>query len=347
MRRAKGMKTIPVQQAVGTILAHDITRIVPGQSKGPAFRKGHVIRPEDIPGLLQIGKENLYVFDLQQGFVHEDEAAQRVALAASGPGLTLSEPSEGKVTLRASRDGLLLVDVDGLKRLNSIEDMVFASLHSHQQVRQGQAVAGTRVVPLVIEEEKLRRAEAACAESRPLIQVRPFRTTRVGMVTTGSEVYSGRIQDGFGPVLRRKFEALGSSVFRQILVSDDEAMTAQAIRQLLDEGAGMVVVTGGMSVDPDDRTPSAIRAAGAQILTYGAPVLPGAMFLLGHIGDVPVLGLPGCVMYHKASIFDLIVPRLLAGESVTREDIAALGHGGFCAGCADCRYPTCPFGKGQ
>ncbi len=346
MRCIKGMKAIPVQEAVGTVLGHDLTRIVPGQAKGPAFRKGHVIRPEDIPGLLRIGKEHLYVFDLKQGFVHEDEAALRLARAATGPGLELSQPSEGKVTLRAAHDGLLCVDAAGLLKLNSIEDMVFATLHTGQQVRRGQAVAGTRVVPLVIEEEKLRRAESVCAPG-PFLQVKPFKTARVGMVTTGSEVFHGRIQDGFGPVVRRKFEALGSAVFRQILVSDDEAVTAQAILDLLAEDADMIVVTGGMSVDPDDRTPSAIRAAGARVVAYGAPVLPGAMFLLAFIGKVPVLGLPGCVMYHKASIFDLIVPRLLAGETVTREHIAALGHGGFCSGCAECRYPVCPFGKGQ
>jgi len=346
MRPTKGMKTIPVQEAVGTVLGHDLTRIVPGRSKGPAFRRGHVIRPEDIPGLLQIGKDNIYVFDLQQGFVHEDEAARRIAVAAAGPGLNLSEPSEGKITLTAAHDGLLSVDVDALRELNSVDDMVFATLHGNQRVRAGQAVAGTRVVPLVIEEEKLKRAESVCARGS-IIRVKAFRCLRVGMVTTGSEVYHGRIQDGFGPVVREKFHDLGSEVFRQILVSDDEAMTAGAIRELLDAGAEMIVATGGMSVDPDDRTPSAIRSAGARVVTYGAPVLPGAMFLLAFIGEVPVLGLPGCVMYHEASIFDLIVPRLLAGDTVTKEDIVALGHGGFCSGCAQCRFPICPFGKGR
>lgn len=345
MRSAKGMRTIPVQEAVGTVLCHDLTRIEPGRRKGPAFRKGHVVRPEDIPDLLRIGKENLYVFDLKQGFVHEDEAAGRLARAAAGPGLALSTPCEGKITLTAARQGLLCVDRGLLRRLNGVDDVVFATLHTGQVVNAGQAVAGTRVVPLVVEKEKLKRAEAVCAEGT-VIQVKELRAARVGLVTTGSEVYSGRIEDGFGPVLRNKLSALGSEVFRQILVSDDEAMTASAIRELIGEGADMVLVTGGMSVDPDDRTPSAIRAAGAKVLIYGAPVLPGAMFLLARLGQVPVLGLPGCVMYHRSSIFDLVVPRLLAGEEVTREDVLDLGHGGFCAGCAECRYPLCPFGKG-
>ena len=230
--------------------------------------------------------------------------------------------------------------------MNSIEDIVFGTIHTDQQVKAGQNIAGTRVIPLVIEKDKIAQAEALCKEGFPMIRVRPFKPHRVGLVTTGSEVYSGRIKDTFGPVVKRKFEELGSSITRQILVSDDVDMTVGAIKTLIDEGAEMVAVTGGMSVDPDDQTPFSIRSAGGKIVTYGAPVFPGAMFLLAFIGDIPVVGLPGCVMYYNASIFDLVVPRLLAGDSVTREDIVALGHGGFCEGCSTCRYPVCGFGKG-
>jgi len=346
MRMMKGMKAIPVSEAVGTVLGHDITRIVPGKEKCTAYRKGHVITREDIPGLLTVGKEHIFVFDLSLGMVHEDDAALRLANCAKGRGITLTAPSEGKVTLKAAHAGLLKVDAERLTTLNSIADIVFATAHSNQQVAAGQPVAGTRVVPLVIEEEKLSRAELVL-EGPPLIEVKPFRPARVGMVTTGSEVFTGRIQDGFGPVVRRKFEALGSEVFRQIIVNDEIPMCVNAIRELLAEGAEMIVVTGGMSVDPDDQTPASIREAGGRVIGYGAPVLPGAMFLLAMIGRVPVLGLPGCVMYHKASIFDLIVPRLLAGETVERRDIAALGHGGLCMACPECRYPICPFGKGN
>jgi len=200
-----------------------------------------------------------------------------------------------------------------------------------QEVHEGQAVGGTRIIPLLIDEEKTIRLENTV--SSPVLEVLPCRPLKVGMVTTGNEVYTGRIQDAFGPVLKQKFENLGSTIIGQTF-SDDSV-----------EMAEMVVCTGGMSVDPDDRTPSAIRAAGGNVITYGAPTFPGAMFLLAHIGNIPVLGLPGCVMYHKASIFDLIVPRLLAGVPVTRQDIVSLGHGGFCAGCGDCRYPRCAFGK--
>ena len=278
--------------------------------------------------------------------LHENEAAERMSRAAAGFGIRLTAPSEGRVNLVAAINGLLVVNVEALTRINSIANIVFATLHSHQQVYVDQPLAGTRVVPLVIDEGPIRRVEQICAESRPVVQVKPFRSCRVGIVTTGSEVYHGRIQDAFGPVVGKKFKMLGSQVMRQILVSDDRQMTVNAIRELIAEGAEMVMVTGGMSVDPDDQTPASIRAAGGNVITYGAPVFPGAMFMLAYIGDVPVAGLPGCVMYYRTSIFDLVIPRLLAGEGVTRDTIAAMGHGGFCSGCPACRYPQCAFGKG-
>jgi len=339
------MKVIQVENAVGTVLCQDITRIVPGGEKGPVFRRGHVVAEEDIPALLNIGKEHLYVYDPRDGYVHEDDAAMRIAVAATGPGIELLSPCEGKITLRADRDGLLDIDTDTLFRLNSVKDVIFGTIHSNQPVKKGRALAGTRVIPLVVPDDTVAEAEALLRENGPLIQVRRLEPHRVGIVTTGSEVYTGRIQDKFGPVLRRKFEQYGSTILGQRLVSDDPEMTAQAIRDFVSEGADFVVVTGGMSVDPDDQTPTAIRMTGADEVVYGAPTFPGAMFLLARLGEVAVLGLPGCVMYYRASIFDLIVPRLLAGKDVKREDIISLGHGGFCEGCAECRYPVCGFGK--
>nr|WP_308584888.1 molybdopterin-binding protein [uncultured Desulfovibrio sp.] len=341
------MKTIHVHDAVGSVLCHDITRIIPGESKGPVFRKGHVVREEDVEVLLQVGKEHLYVFESLPGMVHENDAAARVISAVSGGNLTCTEPKEGRIDLKAACDGLLRVDVPVLNRINSLGEISVATIHTMQHVTKGRSVAGARVVPLMIEDEKLRQLESFV--DGPVVEVLPLRRARVGVVTTGSEVFYGRIQDAFGPVLRKKFVALGSTVVGQTLTSDEVPMTAGAIRDFLEQGADFIVVTGGMSVDPDDRTPTAIRASGAGVVSYGAPVYPGAMFLLayaqGAAGRVPVLGLPGCVMYHKASIFDLVVPRLLAGIEVTAADVAALGHGGFCSQCEECRYPVCPFGK--
>jgi len=338
------MKTVPVQEAIGMVLCHDMTKIVPGESKGPAFKKGHVISEEDIPTLLEIGKEHIYVLNMEKDCIHEDEAAIRISKAAVGPGITLSEVSEGRINFEAS-SGLLHVNVEALNRINSIEEVVLATIHDGQQVIESQPVAGTRVVPLVIKEEKIQQVEEICAEYGYVVGIKPLKHHNVGLVTTGSEVFHGRIKDKFGPVIRNKFDKLGSTVMDQRLTSDDPNMTRDAILAFIAEGAEMVVVTGGMSVDPDDQTPTAIRATGAEVITYGSPTFPGVMFMIADLNGVPILGLPGCVMYYRASIFDLIVPRLLAGNIITREDIVTMGHGGFCASCDVCRYPICPFGK--
>ncbi|MGO9377541.1 MAG: molybdopterin-binding protein [Dissulfurispiraceae bacterium] len=340
------MKTISVHEAEGTILCHDITEIVHDKFKGRAFKKGHIICREDIPKLLDLGKEHIYVWELDENTLHENEGAMRIGNAAAGPGLRLSEPSEGKVELKAEISGLLKIDTGALDEINDIDQIVLASIHSNQMVTVGKVVAGCRVVPLVIDAEKIRQVENIGRLNFPVLEIKPLRALKIGIVTTGSEVYRGRIQDQFGPVLDKKLTDLGSRVLRRIFVDDNIAMISQAIQTLIQEGAEMVITTGGMSVDPDDVTPAGIRAACGRIVAYGAPVLPGSMFMLAYIGNIPVIGLPGCVMYHKTTIFDLLVPRILAGEELTRKDITRLGHGGLCSGCDPCRYPNCSFGKG-
>ncbi|MFP4049528.1 MAG: molybdopterin-binding protein [Desulfovermiculus sp.] len=326
-----------VQQAVGMVLGHDITQIVPNKFKGAALKKGHVIQESDIPLLLSMGKRQVYVLNLEHGFVHEEEAAQRIASAAAGHNLFLGEPGEGKVNITARSQGLLKVTVELL--------VMFATIHSNQVVARDQPVAGTRVIPLIVPEECVRRVEKIC-EGRTVLEVKSLRPANVGLIVTGSEVYEGLIQDAFSPVVRHKFEQVGSKIMQQVQVSDDLDKTVEAIWNLIENGADFIALTGGMSVDPDDQTPAAIRATGAEITTYGAPVLPGAMFMLAWLKGVPIIGLPGCVMYYKASIFDLVVPRLLAGEQVTRKDIVSLAHGGMCLNCSNCTYPRCSFGKG-
>lgn len=340
------MKVVSVYQAEGMVLCHDITEIVPGKFKGKAFKKGHVIRKEDIPKLLTIGKEKIYVWEVSEKTLHENDAALRLAKAVAGSGVVLAEPSEGKVEIKAGISGLLKVNSAALERINDIDQLAVATLHANQVVEAGKKLAGCKVIPLVIELEKIKNAEQLCAACYPVVEVKPLQSCKVGIVTTGSEIYHGRIQDCFGPVLTEKFGHLGSSILQQIIVTDDIDMIADAIHRLLDAGAEMIVTTGGMSVDPDDVTPAAIRAAGGEFALYGAPTLPGAMFMLAYFGDVPVLGLPGCVMYHKSTIFDLVVPRLLAGEKLVKRDISKLGYGGLCLNCEECRYPECGFGKG-
>lgn len=342
------MRMVSVYEAAGMVLGHDLTEIVPGKVKSRAFKKGHIVRREDIPKLLNIGKENLYVWEINDKVVHENDAALRMAQAVGGPGICMDEPSEGKVELRASMTGLLKINTLALEEINEIEEVAVPTLHTNQMVAAGKIVAGCKIIPLVMDVSQLKKIEEICAAHYPLITVKALKSLKVGVVTTGNEVYYGRITDQFGPVLERKFSEWGSStIIRQIFVTDDSKMIAAAIHQLLAEGAELIVTTGGMAVDPDDVTPQGIRESGGHIVSYGAPTLPGSMFMLAYLGKVPVLGLPGCVMFHKNTIFDLLVPRILAGEELTRRDIIRLAHGGLCANCSECRYPDCAFGKGS
>ena len=340
----QAMQSISVENAIGMMLWHDMTRIVPGESKGPEFRKGHIVREEDIPLLLEMGKEHVYVMELTPDILHEDQAARRLANAAAGSGITLSQPCEGRVNLVASHDGLLKIDTRTLGELNALENIMFATLHTNQRVAAGTTVAGTRVIPLAIPEEQVAEAENLCRQ-RPLVEVKVFQPHRVGLIVTGSEIFHGRIKDAFSPIVEKKFNQLGSVVIGRRYTSDDKDKTVAAIHELVEAGAECIALTGGMSVDPDDQTPGSIRASGAEVITYGVPILPGAMFMLAYLGDTPVIGLPGCVMYYKASIFDLVVPRLMTGERLKRSDFVNLGHGGLCMGCEVCRYPHCSFGK--
>ena len=340
------MEKIKVKDSVGAVLIHDMTQIIPGVIKGPRFRKGHIVREEDIPVLLSMGKEHVYVWDPTPGLIHENEAAERLALAVSGPGLNIDDPKEGKVNLTAAYDGLLYASEDGIRALNDLENIILATLHNYYPVKKGDKVAGTRVVPLMIDEKLIMDAEQiAQTFSNPILDVRPLQQRKVGIVTTGSEVYHGRVQDKFGPVLRDKIKSWGSDVIGQTFANDEISLIQHCIQEHLDQGAEMILVSGGMSVDPDDVTPTAIKEMGAELITYGAPVLPGAMFLLAYIGDVPIMGLPGCVMYSKTTVFDLIAPRLLTGERISRRDITKLGLGGLCLDCPVCTYPRCSFGK--
>lgn len=338
------MNMIAVEKSVGMVLAHDMTEIIPGKSKGAAFKKGHIIKKEDIPRLLNMGKEHIFVMEYKDGEIHENEAALRMARAAAGQGIMLSEPSEGKVNLLANRTGLLKVNTEALFGINSIEEIILATLHTDRLVDENAIVASAKIIPLKIDEKKLTAMETIGTENSPVIQIVPLHKLKAGVVTTGNEIYYKRIPDQFGPVLTEKFRELGSEVMEQIFSKDDPKMIAASIKTLIKAGADIILVTGGMSVDPDDVTPTGVKMAGAQILSYGAPTMPGAMFLLSYINDIPVLGLPGCVMYNKRTIFDLVVPRLAAGERVERKDLIRYAHGGLCSNCKACQYPNCGFG---
>jgi len=339
------MKLINTTDAVGHILCHDITQIIKGEKKGPVFRKGHIVMEEDIPVLLSVGKDHLYIWEKTEGILHENEAAVRLYSLCENESIYPStEIKEGKIEAFAAKDGLFLIDVDKLNKVNMLEEIMIATRHNNQVVKKGDKLAGMRVIPLVIEEEKLDNA-AKVTDGVPLLCVKEFHKKKVGIVTTGNEVFLGRIKDTFGPVIIEKLGEFPTEILGQTIVNDELENIKNAILDFIAQGADMVVCTGGMSVDPDDMTPGAIRATGADIVSYGAPVLPGAMMLVSYYnGNIPVVGLPGCVMYAKRTIFDLVLPKLMADVPVTKKDLASLGHGGLCLSCDVCTFPNCGFG---
>ena len=339
------MKLIKTEEAVGHVLCHDLTQIIKDQYKDARFRKGHVVTEEDIPVLLSMGKEHLYVWEMTPGMLHENDGAERLYALCANDHMDRSEVKEGKIELKAACDGLFRVNSEKLIAVNTIEDLMIATRKGGTAVRKGDKLAGMRVIPLIIPEEKLRAAEQAAGDA-PLLELKPWVRKTAAIVATGSEVKKGLIQDTFTPVVKEKLAACGIETISIAYSGDGVENVANAVTEARKTGADAILCTGGMSVDPDDNTPGGIKASGAKIVTYGAPVLPGAMFLLGYYDDgTPVMGLPGCVMYAGATIFDLILPFVAADVPVTRQQIVALGEGGLCLGCKPCHWPLCPFGK--
>jgi len=322
------LKVVPVEEAVGMPLAHDITEIVPGKHKGPAFRRGHIVRPEDVSKLLDLGKAHLYIMGLEEGELHEEDAAKRLARAAAGANIRLTDPVEGRVNLVAEISGLLKVDADRLYRFNALGDLILATLPSDRYVKKGDVLAGTRTIPVVVKEDLIKKAETVCKE-KPIVTILPTPSRRIHLIVTGSEVFSGRIQDGFEAVVRRKVTEMGSDLEAVKLAPDEPAKIAAHIKDSYQAGAEIILVSGGMSVDPDDLSPEGIRQSGAAVECHGFPVLPGSMFLMAYLKETPILGLSGCVLHDPVSAFDLLLPRLLAGDRISRSDIVSMGHGGL------------------
>lgn len=337
---------IKVEEAIGLKLAHDLTRIVPGKFKGAAFRRGHVVRKSDISKLLDLGKKQVYVLKLGKSELHEDEAARRIARAISGKGLCLGGPREGKIDFLAKIFGLLKVNITTLAKVNSLGSIIVSTRHNLTSARPGEIVAGTRIIPLTIQEGKVRKIEEICRKEGPVVEVLPFRPKKVGILVTGSEIFEGQIKDQSAAIVRRKVEAFGSRVVKEAVVSDDVLQIAREIRKIKSAGCQVIVATGGLSVDPDDVTLEGIRKSGAEIIFYGVPVLPGCMSAYARLGRTIILGVPACLVHDPVIAFDLFLPRVLADDPISPEDVACLGHGGLCWKCTACRYPVCPYGKG-
>ncbi len=366
------LRTLPVAEAVGTVLAHDITEIRPGEFKGRAFAKGHIIREEDVCHLQRLGKEHLFVLNFSADEMHEDDAAYELAHALMGQGVRIKEaPKEGKVSLIAEYDGLLKIDKEALLAFNMLGEVMCATLHNNTVVSKDRKIADTRAIPLIVKRGVVSAAVKIGKQANGIIEIRKLRRPKVGVVITGNEVYHGRINDAFAPVIRKKIEAVRGEIVGIHYAPDDEAFIEEKLRNLLDAGADLLITTGGMSVDPDDVTRFAIRNLGATDITYGSAVLPGAMFLIAYLSRehgewemgqgspeildsyiqasnaelIPILGIPACGMYANTTIFDIVLPRVLCGEKIGRKELAELGHGGLCLKCDVCRYPICPFGK--
>ncbi len=339
-------RTIPVDEAVGTTLAHDMTEIIPGESKGPAFKKGHKVTSGDVCRLMRMGKNNLYVLDLEDDQVHEDEAVNELAAALAGPGVIFSgSPREGKLELKAAYPGLFKVNIEALTEFNMIQDVMCAAIHNNTSVKTNNSLAATRAIPLVIHKNELAKAVALARKHYPIFSVKMFNPLKIRLAITGNEVYKGLVKDKFQAIVKKKVEALGGTLEEAVILPDDEEMISQQIQTYLKKDTDLIITTGGMSVDPDDVTRAGIENSGFEQTMYSSAVLPGAMFLLGYHENVSIMGLPACGLYHRVTIFDLILPRLMAGEKPTQRDLAGLSHGGLCLNCKTCRFPACSFGK--
>ena len=339
------MKKVKVENAVGMVLAHDITRIIPGRFKGVGFKKGHIVQEKDIRELKKLGKNHIYVLNLSAGKLHEDDAALRIAFAISGDQLHWTEPVEGKSSIISNTSGVVKVNPAALLRINKLGEIIVSTLKNNFPCQKNQIVAATRIIPLAIRTKKIERLELLVQSEHPVINVKPFRKLKVGAVVTGSEICEGLIQDEFDKFVGKKVNAYGSRVVKKIQSPDNPIDIGNAVAELRALGCDLILTTGGLSVDPDDVTRQGIKHIGADIIAYGAPVLPGAMFLYAKLDGIPILGLPACVYYHEATIFDLTFPRVLAGDEITKNEIAAMGHGGLCLDCEKCQFPVCPFGK--
>ena len=340
------MKRIRIQDAVGKVLGHDVTQIIPGVYKGPRFKRGHLIKKEDIPEFLKMGKEHLFVMEPRPGILHEDEAALRLSKAFAGPYVECQGPSEGKVTFFSKIHGLLKIHLPLLNRINQTRNIILSTLHRYTPCQPGMAIGATRIISLTTTEKLIQKVENWCNLEGPILEILPYRKRDVGVIVTGTEFYKGMTRDRFDDTVGKKISGYGAQTVLKRVVRDRANQISLALSNFMDKPLDLILVTGGLSVDPDDVTRAGIRRAGTKIIFYGTPVLPGAMFLYGMLGTRPVLGLPACVFYHPATLFDILFPRILAEVPPTRKEIALLGHGGYCQNCNPCHFPVCPFGKG-
>jgi hypothetical protein len=340
------MIKLTIEEAVGKPLANDVTRIIPGKSKGPAFKRGHVVTKGDLPLLRDMGKNHVFVLDPEAGSIHEDDAAEVLAEAFQDEHCQLEGPSEGKITIKAAIKGLLKINLGLLTTINRSGSIICSTIHQNTVCSKGMAVAATRIIPVAMEESEFWPIVKEVRDQGPLLKLLPFTRTKVGVIVTGEEFSTGRVKDSSREILSPKVSHLEGTIIFHRVCPDDKEIIAEAIQEAIRAGCETVILTGGLSVDPDDVSLDGIIDSGASLVSYGSPILPGAMFAVAYMGDVAILGVPAAVYYYKTTVLELFLPRALSGDVITREDIVGLGHGGLCLGCKTCTYPICPFGKG-
>lgn len=339
------MKKVRVEDAIGMIIAHDLTKIVPGEFKGAAFKKGHIIQAKDIDELKAIGKSHIYIIETNSNMYHEDEAALELGQAIGGKNTYFKLPSEGKVNILAATDGLLKVNTELLYEVNDIKNIVVSTLHNNTLVSKETIVSATKVTPLVIEKKYIDIAKEALKSVTGIVEIKPFIPQKVGIVITGTEVYNGVIADRFAPIIKEKVNKYEAIIEDVIFVPDDLEKIDNAIKLFKSRGCKLIICSGGMSVDADDLTPTAIEMTAKEVVTYGSPVIPGAMFMLAYDNDITLVGIPACGMFSKITVFDILLPRIMAKDKISKREISELSHGGLCLKCDICHYPICPFGK--
>lgn len=340
------MRKVKTEEAVGLTLCHDVTEMRDG-FKGAAFKRGHVIRQEDVEKLLDIGKKHIFIWEENADEIHEEECAAMLSEMLAAEGTHYTPVSEGKVVMIADRKGQFRVDTDNLYKLNSIEDITVTSIPDHYPVNPGDKLASMRIVPLVTKKSNMELAKRLCSE-HSIFELKPYKELNVGVVITGSEVYSGRIIDKFEPVVRSKMDKYPADILGVKICDDDLDMITGAAKELIDKGADLLIFTGGMSVDPDDLTPTAIRSLGAHIVSHGVPAQPGNMTLVAYgesDKEITMLGVPGAAIKMPATVFDVLLPQIFTGEPITQEDLIRLGDGGLCHNCESCHFPNCTFGR--
>lgn len=344
--------SIPLQEAIGRPLAHDLTQIdAKNHKKSARFKKGQVITAEDIPVLMDMGRENLSVMEMSPGDVHEDDAALALGGVLCGDNLRLTQPEEGRCNLVAEKSGLLWYIAETVNRVNQDPDWVLSALAPHRPVLAGQTVAGFRIRPLVLEDYRVERAVAAVRGSKPF-KILPFENLKVGLVTTGKEIFDKRVEDAFRPKLDEKLSRLSGTVIGQRYSRDTVEEISQAVRAFIEEGAEVIICTGGMSVDADDKTPGAIRSVCRKISFQGTPALPGAMLMLGWAKpktgerEIAVIGAPACVAFDDRTALDKLLPFIFAGIE-PGDLVRRWGVGGMCEHCHVCHYPSCSFAAGS